>query len=157
MASNQTARPGTAVRPGKNVKMKQPSAVETARLPAEPQDGSTPWGRSDPSESNNECPTCQQPDARSRSAHQVSWPQAEGEPGLAPAWRLGNGGGRFRSASSDISHNRVGAACRPQRPCRNSANHSWLLTAALTLPKTLTLYTDPGASNPRKTDSLRGR
>ena len=26
----------------KNVKMKQPSALETARLPAEPQDGSTP-------------------------------------------------------------------------------------------------------------------
>ena len=84
-------------------------------------------------------------------------PKPRGEPGLAPAWRLGNGGGRFRSASSDISHNRVVAACRPQRPCRNSANHSWLLTAALTLPKTLTLYTDPGASNPRKTDSLGGR
>lgn len=81
---------------------------------------------------------------------------SRGGPGLAPAWRQGNGGGRFRSASSDISHNRVDAACRPRRPRRYSACSSWLQAAARTLPGPPRLYRVLGAGNPRKNGTLRG-
>lgn len=81
-------------------------------------------------------------------------PQAKGEPGLTPAWKQGNGGDRFRSASSDISHNRVSAACRPQRPCQDSANHSSLPTAGRTLLKPPRFHRLLGVNNPRKNGIL---
>lgn len=83
------------------------------------------------------------------------------EPGLKPAWRQGNGGGRFRSASSDISHNRVVAACRPRWRCQGSANHPQHLAATRSLPKPPRLYQSLGIKqSPQKEhtwESLGGK